>query len=407
MYHSVSDHRNWLWGHLACPVKVFEDHIRTLAGAGFSAVSLQDIYDHTLRNTKLPKNPVAITFDDGYLDNWVYAFPILKKYGFRGTIFVSPEFVDPTPDVRPTFKDVEDGRISSADLQVTGFLSWAEMRAMESAGVMDIQSHTLTHTWCFSDDTLIDFHHPDDSYPWLIWNARPERKYAWLNEDQSSLVPFGMPVYAHERALAIKQYFSDPKLNDVLTNYVISHGNLAFFEEQDWSGQLHQAAANYRAHNQLDGRYETDQEYENRVRHELSISKEIISSKLDKKVNFLCWPGGGYNVTTEQIAKEVGYLAMTMSSQNPGRTPRRDYHLPRIGAPTLPHHGRTLYRDGHYLVAMLRCRRGNKLACLTCKALTGRDILLLNMQRLKIQLTKNSVVIPSVKRSNRTVLEGK
>ena len=46
---------------------------------------------------------------------------------------------------------------------------------------MDIQSDTMTHTWHFCGDEIIDFHHPgNNKYPWLFWNARPERKSFYL-----------------------------------------------------------------------------------------------------------------------------------------------------------------------------------------------------------------------------------
>ena len=40
------------------------------------------------------KKPVIITFDDGYENNYTYAYPILKKYNFTATIFVCTDFID-------------------------------------------------------------------------------------------------------------------------------------------------------------------------------------------------------------------------------------------------------------------------------------------------------------------------
>jgi hypothetical protein len=234
MYHSISDNSQWLWGHLSCPVKVFEDHARTLAECGFTTISLDDLYRHTQHGAALPENPVVLTFDDGYLDNWVYAFPILKRYGLQGTIFVNPEFIDPSDKLRRNLDDVTAGTIRMFDLNSTGFLSWAEMRAMEAAGVMDIQSHAMTHTWYFASERIVDFHHPGDPYPWLAWNARPERKYLWLSEDQSLFVPWGAPVYEYEKAMIVRRYFPDPKLTDWLAQQVTSQGGESFFAQRDW-----------------------------------------------------------------------------------------------------------------------------------------------------------------------------
>ncbi len=84
MYHSIGQNNpDWLWNHLITPVNLFEAQIKLLFKKGFNSIRLQELYNHMKYNNKLPDNPIVLTFDDGYLDNWVYAFPILKKYGER------------------------------------------------------------------------------------------------------------------------------------------------------------------------------------------------------------------------------------------------------------------------------------------------------------------------------------
>jgi len=386
MYHSISDDRRWLWGHLSCPVNTFEDHIHTLAVKGFAAVSLQDVYHHMQYGSALPKKPIVLTFDDGYLDNWVYAFPILKRYGLKGTIFVNPDFVDPTDKLRPNLDDVAAGRLVASSLDATGFLSWVEMSAMETSGVMDIQSHAMTHTWYFSDDRIVDFHHPGDPYPWLVWNAKPERKYLWLSEDQSLFVPFGTPIYAHDKALITRRYFPDPKLADFLAEQVANQGDVKSFQEEGWRDTLQKLSLQYRSQHQLDGHWESEEQYKARVRYELGVSKEIIEANLRKRVNFLCWPGGGYNDTTRRIAKEVGYLSTTLSPRDP-RWPSQDPgHISRLGAPIVQLGPKTLFRGGRFLVYMLYCAQGMRQYCLARKSLS----LLLRIQ-LKIESIKGNL----------------
>lgn len=374
MYHSVSDNQQWLWGHLSCPVSVFEDHMSALANSGFVALSLQELYDCLRHGAALPAKPVVLTFDDGYLDNWVYAFPILRRYGFKGTIFANPDFTDPTGELRPNLDDVAAGRLRASSLKATGYMSWAEMSAMEAQGVMDIQSHAMTHTWYFGDDSVVDFHHPGDPYPWLAWNARPERKYLWLDEDQSAFVQWGTPVYAYGKSLPTRRYFPDPGLADSLVEYVASHGGASYFQELDWKDTLLELSSQYRrSRHRSNGHWETEEEYQTRVRHELGVSKEIIEDKLRKRVSFLCWPGGGYNDATERIADEVGYLSMTLSSKDVRRSRENPRHIVRWGAPTLQRGTKTVYRSGRYLVHMLRCKQGVRRHCLACKLLTVLD----------------------------------
>lgn len=64
---------------------------------------------------------VVITFDDGYKDNYVQAYPILKERGLRAIFFVTVEHIDST-----------------------GYMSWQDLKEMAAAG-MRIGSHGLTH----------------------------------------------------------------------------------------------------------------------------------------------------------------------------------------------------------------------------------------------------------------------
>lgn len=371
MYHSVSDNQQWLWGNLSCPVRVFEDHVRALVKHNFTTISLQHLYDHLAHGAPLPPDPVVLTFDDGYLDNWVYAYPILKRYGCQGTIFINPDFVDPEERCRFNLDDVAAGRVAAEALETPGFLSWAELAAMESAGVMDVQSHTVTHTWYFSDHHIVDFHHPGDAYPWLAWNARPERKYLWRSEDQSSFVPFGTPVYTHRKSLLARRYFPDPQLAEFVVRQVAAHGGQALFQEPGWRNRLFKWVQHYRSRHEIEERWESEAAYQARVRYELAASKEIIEAQLKKQVNFVCWPGGGYNDLTVRTAQDVGYLSMVHAPGGP-QPQQNTKHTPRLPVPTLARgKTRTPYRSGRYLVYRLRCHQGASVYCLGCKILSG------------------------------------
>jgi len=54
---------------------------------GFTTMSLEEVYE-AFETGKVPVRPVAITFDDGYADNYTEAYPILKKYGMKATFFI-------------------------------------------------------------------------------------------------------------------------------------------------------------------------------------------------------------------------------------------------------------------------------------------------------------------------------
>ena len=89
---------------------------------GYNTINTDQLYDYMVNGAELPENPIMITFDDGYEDNYQNAYPILKKYGFTGTIFVITDFVSNQPN----------------------YLTWEQIKEMKANG-MDFQSHTASH----------------------------------------------------------------------------------------------------------------------------------------------------------------------------------------------------------------------------------------------------------------------
>jgi peptidoglycan/xylan/chitin deacetylase (PgdA/CDA1 family) len=322
MYHSVGPPRtDWVWNYLITPIDVFEAQMRALADRGWTAISLKDLVDHMAKGTELPPKPVVLTFDDGYLDNWVYVYPIIRKFGHHAVIWMTTDFVDPSAKVRPNLEDVWSGRVGAEALDDHGYLSWEELRTMAADGAIEIQSHAMTHTWYPSGPGIIDFHRPGgvDGYtppPWLAWNRFPDRKYASLTARLEDLIPYGTPIYENRKSLETRRYFEDPGLADRLADTVARGGGGAFFGREGWRGDLERVVADY---GERSDRFETEAEYEERVRHELSGSKRLIEEAVGQDADFLCWPGGARNPLTMRIASEVGYRASTTHYEDPER----------------------------------------------------------------------------------------
>jgi peptidoglycan/xylan/chitin deacetylase (PgdA/CDA1 family) len=132
----------------------FEAHMRYLKGAGFTSLHTAEFSDILTGRQEAPKRPVMITFDDGWLDNWVFAFPLLKKYNMKAVIFLitsriaeqgkrtrSDEApVDPLPTHRDSGKLIQQGRTAEV------MLSWDEVHEMMNSGLVEFHSHTHSHT---------------------------------------------------------------------------------------------------------------------------------------------------------------------------------------------------------------------------------------------------------------------
>lgn len=335
MLHSVRPPElPWFWNHISCSPEAFEGYLIYLKDRKYNTVLLPDVVAHIHGEKELPPNSIALTFDDGYLDNWTIAAPLLREYGFRGTVFVNPSFVDPRDIIREQVPPSETEEVGRE--LVDGFMSWPEMREAMDAGVLDVQSHGMTHTWYPSSEEIIDFHRPGDRYPWLAWNAFPDRRYLWLTEDQSQLVPYGAPIYLHEKSFIARRYFESDELTPILAEFVEKNGGERFFQCANWREVLLEQVALADA----EGCYETEDEYRDRVEWELTASRDEISQRLNKEVNIVCWPGGGQTDVTHEIAQKVGYIGWTVRGTENAFGCRPTPEIGRISIP-VPSFGRT------------------------------------------------------------------
>ncbi|MBV6396431.1 MAG: hypothetical protein HFACDABA_02029 [Anaerolineales bacterium] len=133
-YHSVSDRYD---GNLAVPPAVFERQMAFLSQRGYRSMTLETFVRQPLAR---PEKIVILTFDDGYADNHAVAFPILKKYGLTGTIFVTADYVN-TDHIYSWDKN----RIKSPEDEAAyRLLTLDQIFEMMEYG-MEFGSHTSTH----------------------------------------------------------------------------------------------------------------------------------------------------------------------------------------------------------------------------------------------------------------------
>lgn len=107
---------------LSIPPQEFEEQIAYLSLNGYTTITPDDLMAYFNHDKELPEKPILITFDDGYLDNYTNAYPILKKYGFTATIFIVTDLVG------------HDER----------FMTWDQIRQMQQDGFV-FGSHTVSH----------------------------------------------------------------------------------------------------------------------------------------------------------------------------------------------------------------------------------------------------------------------
>lgn len=115
------------------PPKAFARQIETLSKRGFTFATASEMAAHYRENGEFPKRTVAITFDDGWKDNFTNALPILRHFGAKATIFLVTSCLGRTTDLVTA-----DGEGPREHLSVD------EVRMMSSEGI-EFGSHTHTH----------------------------------------------------------------------------------------------------------------------------------------------------------------------------------------------------------------------------------------------------------------------
>lgn len=119
-YHSIDYGK----GLLSVSPENFEKQMRYLKEKGFNVISLNELVGGMKNRKKFTHNAVVLTFDDGYENNFTYAYPILKKYGFPATIFLITNNIG----------------VNAA------FLTWDEVKEM-SKNKISFGGHTKNHVY--------------------------------------------------------------------------------------------------------------------------------------------------------------------------------------------------------------------------------------------------------------------
>ena len=71
----------------------FDQELKALQDWGYTTISTQMLVQAITVGRELPPHPMLITFDDGHMDNYVNAFPIMQKYGFTGMLYIVANYL--------------------------------------------------------------------------------------------------------------------------------------------------------------------------------------------------------------------------------------------------------------------------------------------------------------------------
>lgn len=122
MYHDITATKDVDWD---VTPEDLEKHFQALQEGGYTPITMDRMVNHLRTGSQLPEKPVLLTFDDNYVGQYKYAFPLLKKYNYPAVWSVHTRFVG-TGGQKPK-------------------ATWDQLREMQKSGLVTVASHTVNH----------------------------------------------------------------------------------------------------------------------------------------------------------------------------------------------------------------------------------------------------------------------
>lgn len=129
MYHglcSKTERRNNYMIDPAC----FEEDLVYLKDNGYQTIFISELIGHFEKGTPLPEKPVLLTFDDGYLNNYTLAYPLLKKYNMKAV-------------VSPIASEADKAENEKYRSDLWSQCKWSQLREMAESGLVEIENHSF------------------------------------------------------------------------------------------------------------------------------------------------------------------------------------------------------------------------------------------------------------------------
>lgn len=272
----------------------FDEDLLFLKENGYHPLSLSE-FCAVIREERAPtEREILLTFDDGFYHQMVGVLPYLEKHEVRATVFLIPGRIQ--EDV-----ELENSKSDNA------YISWDFARELANHPLIDIGSHSLTHSLIFTTPEIVDFVSPRmlRTYPFYeIPGIRDGNGYLspWS-------VPLGTPIFrALPRLGSALRYCDDVDLRQKVVEYVDQHGKETFFNAKNWKKDLNRLVKEHRARHGSIDHYESEEERVVEFRNEIIDSKTVLESHLEGcEITAFCYPWHEYCDLSVELCREAGY----------------------------------------------------------------------------------------------------
>jgi peptidoglycan/xylan/chitin deacetylase (PgdA/CDA1 family) len=197
MYHAVAENPAATTRRLSVTPRALEAELDFLASHGFTGLTFSELAEGYKTGGVLPKRPVVLTFDDGYECVAQDAWPILRRYGFPATVFVTTGWI-------------LDAGEHAAGTPLDRMMSWAQVQELAAEGV-EIGAHSHSHPELdqLDDATLSwELRHSRDLLETAI--GAPVRALAYPFGYSSRRVRSAVRAAGYRYAAAVRNLRSNP-----------------------------------------------------------------------------------------------------------------------------------------------------------------------------------------------------
>lgn len=126
MYHEVKPYKTRK--DVITPYEI-ESDLEFLKKNHYSTLTMKDLIAYANGQKELPEKPIILTFDDGYLNNYQYVYPLLKKYNMKIVLSIIGKNTD-------DFTSIPDDNLDYSHV------TWGQIKEMQQSGLVEIQNHT-------------------------------------------------------------------------------------------------------------------------------------------------------------------------------------------------------------------------------------------------------------------------
>jgi peptidoglycan/xylan/chitin deacetylase (PgdA/CDA1 family) len=106
--------------------EVFDEEMKLLHDWGYTTITTELLIKSINEGADLPPRPIVITFDDGHMNNYTAAFPIMQKYGFTGVLYIVGNYIG-----------------------AQDYMNAGQINEMAAAG-WEVGSHSMSHAYLTS-----------------------------------------------------------------------------------------------------------------------------------------------------------------------------------------------------------------------------------------------------------------